>query len=691
MNIAFTEASSFAFGDHPLSTREALRTTIGRRLPLRQLIHSVASLLAVSATLAAILSAPGPLYAAGKEVAGKDCPAAAPLVGLIFEGASPAEVRFARRSAAALEAASEGRIVTKRLTQPALERAAQEGRLAAAILPAALAARLERLFGARAAAAFRPPYAENPAEAAGVLLLSIDPAVQELEDLAGRRIAVLQKTSDSSVNGSTASGALLPKWLLLEEFRRRSPGSEPPSIKALSEEFAVLPEPRPTVAPGNAAQRLREAFMESNAAAIALPACFLEDAGLTIADLVKNSPPTFAALHAAGIAPSPGFRCLTSTRLFPSLILTVFPDFEKTASEHLVASLLAMPPSEDGEWRPAPSLLPTAELLQAPSVPDSLSLHPWNWGRFLNTYRIPLLALALALCFLLAHGIVLERLVKRRTASLVRAMNEKERLEKDRAEAQRRFDAMEKAGIVGELSSMVAHELKQPLTVIGSYSEGAKRMLARGTLTDARLEEALNRIFEASGDAAAVIDRVRNYAKSPKRRMDRIAIVPFARSVLEKFSTSSSAAGVNLSFIADSKKTSALFVLSDPLELHFAIRNLLKNACEAVKNAPAEQHTEARVTLTVFVSPEGGACLAVRDNGPKLSQEDAAHLGEPLRTTKPDGLGLGLTIVRRIAENQGAVFELLPLSKRGLEARLLFPPVQTQVSLRAAKEAHTAG
>ena len=575
---------------------------------------------------------------------------AAERIACLVEDSTPSTKALIEATRGYLQSVSEGRIVLEAMTQQAAESLAAAGELHAAVVPSYLAARWERLYGTRALSASRSALAPDPAHAAGYLIFSASPLRRSFADLSGQKIFV-------SASGDFAA------FFLREEARRRSPGS-------------VLPDFSLGAVPLRDAEEMLRAsaaaVRSGEAAAAAVPVCELEAAQLTLP----------ADLFVVGELPHPGVACRTSTQLIPNQMLVRFPGASDAWSGYLAAAFLAMPEERAGGWGPPPSLLPLCELLDNPDAPASLTTHPWDWSRFIEQYRFALLSLGIVLLLLLIHGVILEKLVKRRTASLVKTMNEKERLEKQRAEAQRKFDALEKAGIVGELSSMVAHELKQPLTVIGSYSSGAQRMLARGTLTEARLEEALGQIASAGADAAAIIDRVRSYAKNPRRAMKPIAAKPFIQSIVDKFSATSTASGVKLRCIVSAGVDERTQIEGDALEVHLAVRNLLKNACEAAKSAGSrsgERSAEPEVTLEMAMT-RGGFAVSVRDNGPKLPPDAVSRIGEPLRSTKPDGLGLGLTMVRRIAENHSALFTLQPLPDGGLAATLVFPSAANEES-----------
>ena len=86
---------------------------------------------------------------------------------------------------------------------------------------------------------------------------------------------------------------------------------------------------------------------------------------------------------------------------------------------------------------------------------------------------------------------------------------------------------------------------------------------------------------------------------------------------------------------------------ADRLEVQLIVENLLKNARDAADPA------EPKVRLELALLPDNRARLVVEDNGSVVSDEVLAHISQPLYTTKAGGLGLGLSIVRRLVESYG--------------------------------------
>lgn len=129
-------------------------------------------------------------------------------------------------------------------------------------------------------------------------------------------------------------------------------------------------------------------------------------------------------------------------------------------------------------------------------------------------------------------------------------------------------------------------------------------------------------------------------------------------------------------------------IFADPLEIELIVVNLLKNAVEAASSSP---NPEVEIVIcngnadpdtsspeNIPSSPEDSSFhisprIIIRDNGPRLTDEQFEALNTPLSSMKPEGLGLGLAIVRGLIENLGAVIEFKRSVPHGIEVSVVFP------------------
>jgi PAS domain S-box-containing protein len=209
---------------------------------------------------------------------------------------------------------------------------------------------------------------------------------------------------------------------------------------------------------------------------------------------------------------------------------------------------------------------------------------------------------------------------------------------------------------MGEMASSVAHELNQPLTAITNYCNGIVSRVNNNSIEKADLIAALEKTSRQAQRAGQIIHRIRNFVKrsEPQRQLAS------AQSIVDD---AVDLAGIELrrrnvgirTYVAQRLPP----LLVDPILIEQVVLNLLKNAAEAIDNAhlpSARRNIELRV-VPCHTAEEGGSIeFSVTDMGPGLKEEVIARLYEAFFSTKPDGLGIGLSLCRTIIEShQGRI------------------------------------
>ena len=261
-------------------------------------------------------------------------------------------------------------------------------------------------------------------------------------------------------------------------------------------------------------------------------------------------------------------------------------------------------------------------------------------------------AMALVLGLIL-RVLLKERTVRRLTVELMHAM-QKERI------SEKRFEELEHIASVSQISSIVAHELRQPLAAVTNFAMGIRRRANNNTLTLDSHDFALGRILQENERASAIVDHVRNYAKRHEKQSEEIQL-----------STLMSKAGLGLELKSDERIKFTVEgepkFRADALEMGLVIRNLVKNAVEAIGNNP-----NGRISVDLRTI-ENHIVFTVSDNGPLSSDKDVEKLMIPMRSEKGEGLGLGLSIARKIVESYDGTIEFERNIPHGLKVTVKFP------------------
>ena len=200
---------------------------------------------------------------------------------------------------------------------------------------------------------------------------------------------------------------------------------------------------------------------------------------------------------------------------------------------------------------------------------------------------------------------------------------------------------------LGELAASIAHEVTQPIAATLTNAQAALRWLRLDPPEQLdEVQKALERIVRDAARAGAVVQRIRNLVKKAPPHDDRVDINAAIREVIELTRSEAMKNGVLMrTELADSLP----LVRGDRVELQQVILNLVLNAVEAMSPL-----TEGPRELQIVTSrtESNHVLIAVRDTGPGLAPAAEEKLFKAFHTTKPSGLGLGLSICRSIVESR---------------------------------------
>lgn len=389
----------------------------------------------------------------------------------------------------------------------------------------------------------------------------------------------------------------------------------------------------------------------------------------TLERMEKNGNIPEGSLRVIGKKDNSDLACQHSTDLYPGWVFAVNRKYENLNTEErslcqrVFESLLRIPKLPGiMEWTIPSNNASVRSLLSVAKQNDSNGI---QWRKVYETIKWWLCGFVILFLLLIVHSGYVSWQVKKRTKQLTLSIHEATKLQRLVAKEQEKISLMERAGVAGQLSSLIAHELQQPLNAIANFSRGLRIRSERGTLDENTLEETLSQIIQQGELASQIVNKVRNYAK--QRKVDR-KVLNLSDIMLDAVAKFRQLKGSSVPQIKFDVPKESFRVKADPLEINLIIFNLLKNcqeACAMVK--------KPRIDVKVFKENQNFVALQISDNGPPLSAETFATLFEPGKTTKEDGLGLGLTISRGLAEAQGG--KLIPelLNNGTLLMKLLLP------------------
>jgi C4-dicarboxylate-specific signal transduction histidine kinase len=231
-----------------------------------------------------------------------------------------------------------------------------------------------------------------------------------------------------------------------------------------------------------------------------------------------------------------------------------------------------------------------------------------------------------------------------------------ERLQQLRAE----FAHASRISVLGELAASIAHEVNQPITGAAMSARAALRWLDKEPPEAAKARNSLERIIADTTRAAEVIRGIRSLAKKAGPQIERLDINEAVHDVVTLTFAEAANNGVSVQTrLADDLP----LIEGDRVQLQQVILNLVMNAIEAMSSDNREGPRDLLISTELLDAKR--LLVAVKDSGPGLDAANPECVFDAFYTTKPSGLGIGLSICRSIVEAHGGQLRAVAGSLRG--------------------------
>lgn len=463
----------------------------------------------------------------------------------------------------------------------------------------------------------------NRAAAAVVVVDADREDLAGFSSLAGKRVAL------SPHYGLNVAGILRAAWL--------DEGNVPETLRLVA-------------APQKDAEALAE-LARGGYDALVLPACRLER-------LTERQHLPTENLRVVSPKSSTDLACAHSTALYPGSVLVATPTLSPVFSRRIIGTLLSATPTSSGfYWGEATDFAAVDRALTMLDLDAYADLRRWSLSRILRDYAPWFAVAGFMLVLLLSHSFLVAWLVRRRTRELTASLARERRFEAQAEAAGKRVRMLERIGLLGQVGSLFAHEVRQPLSAIALYAYGLKLMVERGTADERSLSEGLEKISGQTANAEAIVAKIRSYLKRDADRKDDVAPLTLVENAVKTFEASGRRRSkIRIAAPAEDDVFPAPpLVRVDAMETELVLLNLLRNA-EEIQTTAAVKHPEITVRIARDEESPGDAAITVTDRGPALDDEAFAAFTarlEAMETTKKDGLGLGLSIVSALTEAQG--------------------------------------
>lgn len=361
--------------------------------------------------------------------------------------------------------------------------------------------------------------------------------------------------------------------------------------------------------------------------------------------------------------------CKRSTALYPNWTLASMPSLDAGLTSKITVALINQTRTKLGNyWQVGSDFSELDKLQELLKIGTYEKVTKLSIRRFLLDNIHYFFFAFCILGMLLSYSFFLSRAVEKRTKQLKEALLREKISNQETKTAQDRMMALQRAGVVGQVSGLLAHELNQPLASLNLYARSLIRAADLQKLTKEKLIEILEEIRKEAVKASEIVQRVRSYAKGEKSERENISLAEFSKQVLSDYSKhSSSIIKPKLEVLADP------LISANRLEIELVLINLVRNAQQSLKTLDVNNPF---IKISVGKA-QGDAVLIVQDNG-NISEEKIKNLSEPMSSAKKEGLGLGLAIVKAIVENHAGSIGFQKSELGGLKVIVRIPILKTE-------------
>ncbi|MBL6705767.1 MAG: GHKL domain-containing protein, partial [Planctomycetaceae bacterium] len=219
---------------------------------------------------------------------------------------------------------------------------------------------------------------------------------------------------------------------------------------------------------------------------------------------------------------------------------------------------------------------------------------------------------------------------------------------------------------MGQMVAVISHEITQPLAAIANYSSACELLAEQPTPDIGKLRAYLEAITEQSARAGQILGRVRNFVKHSVEHRIQTDLIQLAKDSLKLISADLRSRQIS---VTSTFPNQAVFASVDPVQIQQVLVNLIANASDAVGSQPTHQR---KIAIRISADDE---CVTfeVTDSGSGLPPDSQHQLFDPFYTSKPDGMGMGLSICSDILRSHSGTITAENAPNAGAKFRFTLP------------------
>ncbi len=253
--------------------------------------------------------------------------------------------------------------------------------------------------------------------------------------------------------------------------------------------------------------------------------------------------------------------------------------------------------------------------------------------------------------------------------AVARDITERKRSEQALQESHAALARVARIATMGELTASIAHEINQPLAAMAMNASASLHWLGVQPPNLAEARQAMARTMNDANRASAVVERIRTLLKKTTPELRPLDLNEVIREVLALTHNQLVSGGVAHQTALEPDLPT---VLGDRIQLQQVVLNLIMNAIDAM----AANGGRPRRLVIKSASHPDGVLVKVKDSGQGLDPEQLSHIFESFYTTKPQGIGMGLSISRSIVESHGGRIWATPGPTHGAVFQLILPKAE---------------
>jgi two-component system sensor histidine kinase TtrS len=231
--------------------------------------------------------------------------------------------------------------------------------------------------------------------------------------------------------------------------------------------------------------------------------------------------------------------------------------------------------------------------------------------------------------------------------AVARNISESRQIAEEVQRCQREMAHIMRLGTMGEMASGMAHELNQPLTALVSYCGTAISLVNSLSSPPQQLNELLERAKVQAHRASNIIRNLREFVSKGDNHKEILELDRVIRGILILLKFEVQEAGVTIEYYPDYRTCK---VMVDKIQIDQVLINMVRNSMEAIRHSKI---TDGQIAIHTRLLPKDRVEVTVADNGPGIDADMVGKIFSPFQTSKEKGMGIGLSLSRRIIEAHG--------------------------------------